>query len=195
MMTRADVTSISDRGDRVVVSCENTLLGMDFDLDVDLVVLPCGIVPTTALDLTINLAYRQGPDFPDLTLFDGFADSNYICFPYETRRTGVYAAGCVRQPMTMDGCMEDAAGAVLKAIQCIEAGDHGVSVAPRSGDKSYPMFNFVRCTQCKRCTEMTMRKARQSQILPAAAVVAHVLAVARKGLSRSPTIALTRSAR
>ena len=153
MMTRADVTSISDRGDRVVVSCENTLLGMDFDLDVDLVVLPCGIVPTTALDLTINLAYRQGPDFPDLTLFDGFADSNYICFPYETRRTGVYAAGCVRQPMTMDGCMEDAAGAVLKAIQCIEAGDHGVSVAPRSGDKSYPMFNFVRCTQCKRCTE------------------------------------------
>ena len=24
---------------------------------------------------------------------------------------------------------------------------------PRSGDMSYPKFNFVRCTQCKRCTE------------------------------------------
>lgn len=152
MMTRADVTSVADRGDRAVVSCRNTLLGFDFDLDVDLVVLPCGVVPASAKELTVNFDYRQGPDFPDLELFDGFADSNYICFPYETRRTGVYAAGCVRRPMTMDDCQADAAGAVLKAIQCIEAGDRGVAVAPRSGDMSYPVFNFVRCTQCKRCT-------------------------------------------
>lgn len=153
MLTKADVTAITDHGDRVVVSCANTLLGMDFDLDVDLVVLPCGLVPTTAKELTVNFAYRQGPDFPDLDLFDGYADSNYICFPYETRRTGVYAAGCVRQPMTLDACEEDARGAVLKAIQCIEAAEHGVAVLPRSGDTSYPLFNFVRCTQCKRCTE------------------------------------------
>lgn len=153
MMTKADVTEIRDAGDRMVVVCENTLLGMDFDLDVDLVVLPTGLVPTTAKDVTVQFAYRQGPDFPDLELFDGFADSNYICFPYETRRTGVYAAGCVRQPMTMDACEEDARGAVLKAVQCIEAAEHGVAVHPRSGDASYPVFNFVRCTQCKRCTE------------------------------------------
>ncbi|MCD7982944.1 MAG: hydrogenase iron-sulfur subunit [Desulfovibrio sp.] len=153
MMTKADVTEIRDHGDRMVVSCKNTLLGMDFDLDVDLVVLPTGLVPTTAKDVTVNFDYRQGPDFPDLDLFDGFADSNYICFPYETRRTGVYAAGCVRQPLTMDACEEDARGAVLKAVQCIEAAEHGVAVHPRSGDRSYPVFNFVRCTQCKRCTE------------------------------------------
>ena len=152
MMTKADVVAVKDHGDRVVVSCENTLLGMNFDLDADLVVLPCGIVPTTAKELVVNFDYRQGPDFPDLELFDGFADSNYICFPYETRRTGVYAAGCVRQPMTLDLCEEDACGAVLKAIQCIEAGDHGVAVAPRSGDRTHPIFNFLRCTQCKRCT-------------------------------------------
>lgn len=101
----------------------------------------------------MQFAYRQGPDFPDLELFDGFSDSNYICFPYETRRTGVYAAGCVRQPLTMDACEEDAVGAALKAIQCIECASHGVAVHPRSGDLSYPVFNFVRCTQCKRCTE------------------------------------------
>lgn len=152
MMTRADVTSISDHGDRVVVGCENTLLGMDFDLEVDLVVLPCGIVPVTAKDVTLNFAYRQGPDFPDLELFDGYADSNFICFPYETRRTGVYVAGCARQPMTLDLCEVDACGAALKAIECIEAGDRGVSVAPRSGDRTHPIFNLVRCTQCKRCT-------------------------------------------
>ncbi|MBO4301168.1 MAG: hydrogenase iron-sulfur subunit, partial [Desulfovibrio sp.] len=153
MMTKADVTAVNDAGDHMVVSCKNTLLGMDFDLDVDLVVLPTGLVPTTAKEVTVGFEYRQGPDFPDLQLFDGFADSNYICFPYETRRTGVYAAGCVRQPLTMDACEEDARGAVLKAIQCIEAASHGVAVHPRSGDNSYPVFNFVRCTQCKRCTE------------------------------------------
>jgi quinone-modifying oxidoreductase subunit QmoB len=101
----------------------------------------------------MNFVYRQGPAFPDLELFDGFADSNYICFPYETRRTGVYAAGCVRQPMGLGLAAEDAAGAALKAIQCIESANRGVSVHPRSGDLSFPEFNFTRCTQCKRCTE------------------------------------------
>ncbi len=154
MMTKADVTAIAKgEGEALTVSCQNTLLGMDFDLDVDAIVLPTGIVPTTAKEAVMQFDYRQGPDFPDLGLFNGFSDSNYICFPYETRRTGVYAAGCVRQPMTMDACEEDAYGAALKAIQCIESVSHGVSVHPRSGDLSYPIFNFVRCTQCKRCTE------------------------------------------
>jgi len=47
MMTKADVTDIREAGDHMVVSCKNTLLGMDFDLDVDLVVVPTGLVPTT----------------------------------------------------------------------------------------------------------------------------------------------------
>ena len=71
----------------------------------------------------------------------------------ETRRTGVYAAGCVRQPMTMATAREDASGAVLKAVQCIGSANRGVAVHPRSGDISFPVFNFQRCTQCKRCTE------------------------------------------
>ena len=41
----------------------------------------------------------------------------------------------------------------LKAIQCIESTDRGVSVHPRSGDATYPEFFMQRCTQCKRCTE------------------------------------------
>ncbi|MCL2124302.1 MAG: hydrogenase iron-sulfur subunit, partial [Desulfovibrionaceae bacterium] len=69
------------------------------------------------------------------------------------RRTGVYAAGCVRQPLMLDACEEDARGAALKAIQCIESAGRGMAVHPRSGDLSHPVFNFVRCTQCKRCTE------------------------------------------
>ena len=153
MLTKGTVTGVTAEGTGLVVTAKDTLLGGEISLAADLVVLPTGMVPATALDPTINLLYRQGPAFPDLQLFDGFADSNYICFPYETRRTGIYAAGCVRQPMTMAQAREDAAGAALKAIQCIESASRGVAVHPRSGDLSYPVFNFVRCTQCKRCTE------------------------------------------
>ena len=153
MLTKADVREVKEEGGKLLVRADNTLLGGSIELAVDMVVLPTGLVPTTAKEPVMQFEYRQGPAFPDLSLFDGYADSNYICFPYETRRTGVYAAGCVRQPMTLDSAEEDANGAVLKAIQCIESINHGVSVHPRSGDLSYPVFNFVRCTQCKRCTE------------------------------------------
>ena len=153
LLTKADVTGVAEEDGQLLVRAENTLIGGSIELAVDLVVLPTGMVPTTAKEPIMQFEYRQGPAFPDLSLFDGFADSNYICFPYETRRTGVYAAGCVRRPMTMDLAEEDAYGAALKAIQCIESVNRGVAVHPRSGDLSYPVFNFVRCTQCKRCTE------------------------------------------
>jgi quinone-modifying oxidoreductase subunit QmoB len=99
----------------------------------------------------LNLRYRQGPDLPGLR--HGFPDSHFICFPYETRRTGIYAAGCVRAPNDYDTCGEDAAGAALKAIQCVELASRGATVHPRWEDQSYPDFALQRCTQCKRCTE------------------------------------------
>jgi quinone-modifying oxidoreductase, subunit QmoB len=99
----------------------------------------------------LNLDYRQGPDLPVLQY--GFPDSHFICFPYETRRTGIYATGCVRQPMDGLASREDATGAALKAIQCLEMTSRGEAVHPRSGDKSYPEFFLQKCTQCKRCTE------------------------------------------
>jgi quinone-modifying oxidoreductase, subunit QmoB len=99
----------------------------------------------------LNLDYRQGPDLPALDY--GFPDSHFICFPYETRRTGIYATGCVRQPMDGIASREDGTGAAMKAIQCVEMTSRGEAVHPRAGDKSYPSFFLQRCTQCKRCTE------------------------------------------
>jgi len=99
----------------------------------------------------LHLNYRQGPDLPALKY--GFPDSHFICFPYETRRTGIYAAGCMRAPNDSDACCDDAAGAALKAIQSVELASRGKSVHPRWEDVSYPDFFLQRCTQCKRCTE------------------------------------------
>jgi quinone-modifying oxidoreductase subunit QmoB len=99
----------------------------------------------------LNLGYRQGPDLPMLR-YD-FPDSHFICFPYETRRTGIYAAGCVRAPADVQLSREDGTGAALKAVQSIELATRGAAVQPRLGDRSYPEFALQRCTQCKRCTE------------------------------------------
>ncbi len=152
-LTKGAVTEVVAEDSALVVKAEDTLLGDDLALEVDMVVLSGGMVPVTADEPVVNLAYRQGPAFLDLEMFDGYADSNFICFPYETRRTGIYTCGGVRRAETMEETIDDATGATLKAIQCIESVNRGVSVHPRSGDLTYPDFFMSRCTQCKRCTE------------------------------------------
>ena len=116
----------------------------DEDIDLD------NIVPEVKVESILNLTYRQGPDLPHLKY--GFNDSHFICFPYETRRTGIYSAGPVRRPMDMAQAKEDATGAALKAIQALENAKLGRAAHPRSGDLSFPLFRKEGCTQCKRCT-------------------------------------------
>ncbi|MGE0085682.1 MAG: FAD-dependent oxidoreductase [Desulfococcaceae bacterium] len=152
-LTKGEVVKVSKNGSGMIIEADNTLLGEKIQVKADMVVLGTGMVPVTVDDPVINLAYRQGPGFRDIGLFNGYCDSNFICFPYETQRTGIYAAGAIRRSMTMEESMEDATGAALKAIQCVECSNRGVAVHPRSGDMTFPDFFFQRCTQCKRCTE------------------------------------------
>jgi quinone-modifying oxidoreductase subunit QmoB len=180
-LTKGEVVGVSEDSDNnLIIDVDNTLLGDRIQIKADMVVLATGMVPTAGIEVKalepegsegtseekkeeetpkdliipsdiLNLKYRQGPELPSLRY--GFPDSHYICFPYETRRTGIYAAGCVRQPMDGAACADDAAGAALKAIQCVELTAQGKAVHPRAGDMSYPDLYMSRCTQCKRCTE------------------------------------------
>ena len=151
-MTKGDVTSVKENADgSITVDLENTLFGEPISLEMDLVVLALGQEPSTLNgESALNLQYRQGPDLPELKY--GYPDSHFICFPYETRRTGIYAAGSVRQPLDMNDCIIDAGGAALKAIQSIVLTSSGRTVHPRVGDQTYPEFALDRCTACKRCT-------------------------------------------
>ncbi len=150
---RGELNSISEDGNKnLIVEANDALLNETIQLEeLDLVVLAVGLVPTSIDETALNLDYRQGPGLPVNKY--GFPDSNFICFPYETQRTGIYTAGCVRSPMETALAAEDATGAALKAIQCIESTAIGSSTFPRSGDMTYPEFMMSRCTQCKRCTE------------------------------------------
>jgi len=147
--TKGSIKSIEPLHQNLMVNISDNLFGEDIGLECDLVVLAIGMQSAGAN--VLHLDYRLGEDLPALK-YD-FTDSHFICFPYETRRTGIYAAGAVRAPMDIAACIEDSAGAMMKAIQCVEMVKRGESLHPRSGDKSYPEINFLRCTDCKRCTE------------------------------------------
>ena len=178
VFVRGDVTGVEDDGSgNLMVSAEDVLTRSPIVSEaVDLVVLANGMVPVTALGAKykaqepkegeeeaavpedsivvsniLNLDYRQGPELPALKY--GFPDSHFICFPYESRRTGIYPTGTVRAPMDYWRAVDDATGAALKAIQCVEMVSAGKAVHPRAGDLTYPEFFMQRCTQCKRCTE------------------------------------------
>ena len=145
---------VNEKADLVVLATGQVPnSGVDIDLpvtadveDIDL----DNLVPEVTVESILNLTYRQGPDLPHLKY--GFNDSHFICFPYETRRTGIYSAGPVRRPMDMAQAKEDATGAALKAIQALENAKLGRAAHPRSGDLSFPSFRKEGCTQCKRCT-------------------------------------------
>jgi quinone-modifying oxidoreductase subunit QmoB len=173
--TKGSVSEVTAGGNGLTVNFKDLILDQDVSDNADLVVLATGQIPNSGVDIDLpitededeaegaqdtapevkvesilNLTYRQGPDLPHLKY--GFNDSHFICFPYETRRTGIYSAGPVRRPMDMAQAREDATGAALKAIQALENAKLGRAAHPRSGDLSYPSFRKEGCTQCKRCT-------------------------------------------
>lgn len=179
LFIRCQDPQVKVSGNAISVEADDELLNETLVLEnLDMVVLATGMVPMTAfgedfaakakeegaaeeaVDVPVdailisdilNLEYRQGPEVPGLRY--GFPDSHFICFPYESRRTGIYPAGCVRRPMGTASAAEDAAGAAMKAIQCVEMTARGAALHPRAGDLTYPEFFMQRCTQCKRCTE------------------------------------------
>jgi len=148
---KGEIESVSEGEQGVAVQASDVLLGEPVTVEVDMVVLAVGMVPTTLDTDVLNLSYRLGPELPERDY--GFPNSHFICFPYETQRTGIYAAGSVRVPMDLASCVDDGAGAAMKAVQAVDLIAEGKSTHPRVGDLSIPDFFLQRCTQCKRCTE------------------------------------------
>ncbi len=154
MLTKAEIDGVSLGEDgKLKIAAKESLLGDNVIFEADLVVLATGLVPVTNDEPVLNLGYRQGPALPEIEEYNGFADSNFICFPYETRRTAIYAAGTVHQAMTIPMAMNDGIGAACKAIQAVEHVAAGMAVHPRAWDNTFPDPFMQRCTSCKRCTE------------------------------------------
>jgi quinone-modifying oxidoreductase subunit QmoB len=151
LLTRCRVTGVEAAGGGVAIAIEDSPLGGPVEIQADLCVLATGMAPIASEDGGLGLQYLQGPGLP--LSRHGLADSNFLCFPYETRRTGIYSAGCARKPMDLAGAALDGAAAALKAVQCIEKSSAGAAVHPRVGDLSFPQFFLQNCTMCGRCSQ------------------------------------------
>ncbi len=151
-LSKAEVDSVRSDADGIQVDLSDTLIAERLQVDVDLLVLATGMQPATSTEESaLNLQYRLGSELP--VIEHGYPDSKFVCFPYETQRTAIYTAGCVREPMDSARAADDATGAAMKAIQAVELIDQGRALHPRAMDLSFPDFFLQRCTQCKRCTE------------------------------------------
>jgi quinone-modifying oxidoreductase, subunit QmoB len=152
LLIRGEIEGVEDGDDGgLVIEATDILLNESVMVEADMIVLATGMVPTTLDTDVLNLTYRLGPELPERDY--GFPNSHFVCFPYETQRTGIYAAGAVRLPMDLTLSLDDGAGAAAKAVQAIDLVGKGAATLPRVGDLTTPLFNLQRCTQCKRCTE------------------------------------------
>ena len=83
----------------VIVEAEATAAGAISRLQVDMLVLATGMVPSTAREKIPGIA------------------AGYDAYGFILDTPGVYGAGCVKRPLDVSTSVQDATGAALKAIQ------------------------------------------------------------------------------
>ncbi len=96
-LIKGKVASVEQDGDGLIVVAEDILSGVKSRVNVDLVVLACGMQPTNGLSANIN---RDKNGF--ISLEQG---------------KGIYASGVAKKPQDVSSSVQDATGAALKAIQ------------------------------------------------------------------------------
>jgi len=123
---------------KLAVSVIDPILGRPLRVNLDLLVLAAGMAPsqgTPEVAQVLNLPQNSY----------GFFESHHQCHPEESQRTGIYAAGCAREPMKVGHAIESAHLAAMKALKFLEG---AFQVAP-----TFPVVDKNKCDQCKRCME------------------------------------------
>lgn len=128
----------ADSSGRLRVRVEDSLVGRPVALDLDLVVLAGGLVPSAG---TAEIGERLGLPRNE----HGFFETHRPCVPWESQRTGVYTCGASRGPMDAAQSIESATGAVVQSLKLLE------SAVRVSG--TYPVLDKTKCDKCKRCVE------------------------------------------
>ncbi|MDI6781597.1 MAG: CoB--CoM heterodisulfide reductase iron-sulfur subunit A family protein [bacterium] len=96
-LIKGKVASVEQDGDGLIVVAEDILSGVKSRVNVDLVVLSCGMQPTNFSGLNINRDKN------------GFISTE--------QGSGIYASGVAKKPQDVSSSVQDATGAALRAIQ------------------------------------------------------------------------------
>ena len=132
------ISEIAKNASTLQVVTEDTLSGKAVEINLDLLVLAGGMVPSEgSQEMARVLRLPQNPH--------RFFESHHQCHPEESQRTGIYTGGCCKEPMNVAQSIASAHLAAMKALNFLEG---VVPIAP-----TYPEVNKTKCDQCKRCVE------------------------------------------
>ena len=107
---RGNPSEVYQRGDKLIVRAEDTLLGRTVEVPADLVVLATGVQPRADAG---QVAGMLGLEFSE----DGFfAEAHPELRPVDTQRPGVYLAGTCQAPRDIPDTVSQAKAAAARAI-------------------------------------------------------------------------------
>ncbi|MFW5733739.1 MAG: hydrogenase iron-sulfur subunit [Oceanidesulfovibrio sp.] len=123
---------------KAVIESLDEVLGRRVSTELDLLVLAGGMKPSAG-GVEAGKVLRMPTDGY------GFFESHRQCYPAETQRTGIFAAGCAREPMNVSQSVESGVSAAMRAMPFLEG---SLRVEP-----TYPEFSEKKCDSCGRCVE------------------------------------------
>jgi heterodisulfide reductase subunit A len=122
---RGKVTQVTDRTlpeeekGKLIVVCEDTLLGEMIRIPVDMVVLNIALEPRTdAAEVSEIFSLEQDKD-------GFFKEKHYKIDPLGTLTDGIYLAGCCQGPKDIPDTVAQAIGAAAKALALVTKGEFG----------------------------------------------------------------------
>lgn len=143
---RGRVSKIYQRGDKLVVKGEDTLVGMPVEVEADLVVLATAMVPSAGSD---ELAKLIGVSMDK----DGwFQEAHPKLRPVETFTAGVFLAGACQGPKDIPDTVSQASAAAIKVASLF-------SKTEMATDPQVAAVNQARCSGCGLCVPVCPFKA------------------------------------
>jgi len=119
-----DIAITDEEKDKLVVVCEDTLLGTLIRVPVDMVVLSIAIEPRSDANAIAKLfGLTQDKD-------GFFEEQHYKLNPMSTGVEGIFLAGCCQGPKDIPDSVAQAIGAAAKALALVARGEVGVKAEP-----------------------------------------------------------------
>ena len=113
---RGKCADVAELGGSLKVFAEDTLLGRQVELPVDMVVLATGLVPATgAADLARVLGLQLGPE-------GFFTEAHPKLRPVESLTDGIFLAGCCQGPRDIPDTVAHAGAAAAEALALLDRG-------------------------------------------------------------------------
>ena len=113
---RGKCAEVARLGGELKVFAEDTLLGRQVELPVDMVVLATGLIPSGGTqELARSLGVPLGPD-------GFFAEAHPKLRPVETQADGIFLAGCCQGPKDIPDTVAQAGAAAAEALALMDRG-------------------------------------------------------------------------